>query len=99
MTSRDRWGAILQRLHELETMLDAIAVDPKHRDWRTATDSSEHVTRATSMAGFAVDGYGGVDPPPRGASRQAWREAYEHLRYAKDPALRTLVVRVRAILK
>ena len=77
-----RWTRISEELYRFETLVDAAASNPMHIDHELCAPAQEHVNRAMSMADMAVDvdldRY--VDPPPRGASTAAWREALMHLR-------------------
>ena len=99
MTRVERWSRIETALGNLEEFVDAICETPEHPDYECVSRAADSVHGAMSMAGFAVEGDYGVDPPPRGASRDHWRDAYGWLKSAKDRRLRELCANVRTMLR
>ena len=95
MTRTERWTIIEKTLRELEPLVDAADADENHPDHHLAIRAAEHVHCAESMALFALEGDQFVDPPPRGASREAWSEASPWLRDVVDPEIKAAVANVR----
>ena len=99
MTRIERWSRVETALGSLEEFVDAVCEVPDHPDFEHVVRASDAVHCAMSMAGYAVEGDYGVDPPPRGACRRDWREAYYWLKNVRDRRLKELVAGVRVLLR
>ena len=86
-----RWARIAREASKLENLVEVAVADPRHVDHEHCIHAQEHVNGAVSMAGMAIDGDYGVDPPPRGASTESWYEAYGFLKQCENADIRTAI--------
>lgn len=92
LTGRERWTRIRNALLDLETLVDAAGETDGHPDQDICLGrGADMLHGATSMADYAIDGDHGVDPPPRGASRDDWSEAVECLNHCTDQKIRDAI--------
>ena len=95
MTRSERWKPIERALSALEAIVDEVVGNPDHLDHARAVGAEEGVHQACSMAGYALDGDAGVDPPPRGQCREDWAEASGRLTQLRSSRFRDAVGEVR----
>ena len=76
------------------------AASPGHPDNASAIEavSSGRLACAVSKAGIAIEGDYGIEPPPRGACREMWKEALEDLRGITNSEIVEGIKRVREAL-